>query len=138
MSKRVLHCVVVLFWLLLTSVFSLPKASFAGVVNYYFHVGSKTYTVSGQNYTMDVAPFIKNGRVYVPIRYLINALGIPGSGVSWDPSTQTVTLTNGNITLAMTIGSTEPNWHLGQMPNGQNVSPQVDLTNEKAYIYPVQ
>lgn len=54
---------------------------------------------------MDVAPYIKQGRTFVPVRFLSNALGIPdGERIGWNQQTKTVTLV-GNKTVKMTIGS---------------------------------
>ena len=68
-----------------------------------FTVGATVYSVNGVQYVMDVAPYISNGRTFVPVRYLGDALG---ATVSWDAATQTVTLTKGSNTETMNIGST--------------------------------
>ncbi len=72
-----------------------------------FKVGEKRYTlsVSGREETreLDVAPFIANGRTYVPVRYLAYALGVPEQGVSWDGESRTVTLTLGSTVVKLTV-----------------------------------
>lgn len=68
-----------------------------------FTVGATVYSVNNTQYVMDVAPYISNGRTFVPVRYLANALG---ATTTWDAATQTVTLTLGSNTETMTIGST--------------------------------
>lgn len=45
-------------------------------------IGSKKYTVNGEAKEMDVAPFIKNGRTFVPLRFVSEALG---AEVDWSP-----------------------------------------------------
>jgi hypothetical protein len=50
---------------------------------------------------MDADPFIEGNHTYVPLRYLVHALGI---GVAWDDANQTVTLANSEIVLGMAIG----------------------------------
>jgi hypothetical protein len=67
-----------------------------------FFIGSTVMTVNGSNIIMDAAPYIKNGRTYVPVRYLGDALG---ATTSWDAATQTVTVTKGNKTVVLVIGS---------------------------------
>jgi YVTN family beta-propeller protein len=67
-----------------------------------FTVGQNSYTAGGQSVDMDASPFIQNGRALVPVRYLADALG---SQASWDAATRTVTLTKGDTTIGMTIGS---------------------------------
>lgn len=68
-----------------------------------FYIGSTIYNVNGVNKIMDVAPYIKAGRTYVPVRYLGEALG---ADVAWDEVTKTVTLTKGDKSVVLVIGST--------------------------------
>ena len=70
-----------------------------------FKIGVPCYVVNGQTpgVKMDVAPFIKNDRTFVPVRFLGNALGLDDSRITWDNGTRTATL-KGNNTLQMTIG----------------------------------
>ena len=42
---------------------------------------SKTYTVNGAEKTMDVAPFAKDNRTYVPVRFVGEALGFKVTGL---------------------------------------------------------
>lgn len=49
-----------------------------------FQIGSTTYTVNGVQSTMDVAPYVKDGRTYLPVRYVAYALGISPENVIWD------------------------------------------------------
>ncbi|MBE3581914.1 MAG: copper amine oxidase N-terminal domain-containing protein [Thermoanaerobacteraceae bacterium] len=49
-----------------------------------FTINSTTYTVNGVQATMDVAPYIKDGRTYLPVRYVAYALGISPENVIWD------------------------------------------------------
>lgn len=68
-----------------------------------FYIGSTIYNVNGANQIMDVAPYIKAGRTYVPVRYLGEALG---ANVDWDEVTKTVTVTKGDKSVVLVIGST--------------------------------
>ncbi|MFZ5643882.1 MAG: copper amine oxidase N-terminal domain-containing protein [Bacillota bacterium] len=70
-----------------------------------FKIGVPYYVVNGQTpgIKMDVAPFIKNDRTFVPVRFLGNALGLDDSRINWDNSAQAAAL-KGNATLQMTIG----------------------------------
>ena len=43
---------------------------------------SKTYTVNGAEKTMDVAPFAKDNRTYVPVRFVGEALGFTVTGLT--------------------------------------------------------
>ena len=88
------------------------KASLAGsgpaVRKIQFKVWSKDYQVrvDGQERIekADAASFVEGGRVYVPVRYLALALGIPQAGIRWSPSDQTVTLINDGITVTLAVG----------------------------------
>jgi hypothetical protein len=55
---------------------------------------------------MDVAPYIKDGRTYVPMRYLGYALGLTDNDIVWDETAKTVTLTQDDTVVVFTIGST--------------------------------
>lgn len=70
-----------------------------------FRIGQKYYQAGGQNLPMDVAPYVKNGRTYLSIRYLANALGVRDRDITWDPRTGTAVLKKGDITLYFTVGS---------------------------------
>jgi len=75
-----------------------------------FTIGSTSYTVVQNNVavekTMDVAPYIKNGRTYLPVRYVADALGVSDDNIIWDPVNATVTIFKGDRIAQMTIGST--------------------------------
>jgi hypothetical protein len=73
----------------------------AGVAE--FKIGSNVYYAGGTSKVMDVAPYIKGERTYVPMRYLGEVLG---AEVVWDDAARTVTLTKDDATVVFTIGST--------------------------------
>ncbi|WP_051688103.1 copper amine oxidase N-terminal domain-containing protein [Desulfofalx alkaliphila] len=68
-----------------------------------FTVGSTIYNVDGTMRVMDAAPYIKNDRTYVPVRFLAYALGVDEDDVAYEGGV--VTLTKGDTTVALTIGS---------------------------------
>lgn len=53
-------------------------------------IDKKTYTVNGVTKELDVEPFIKDGRTYVPVVVLRDA----GCEVNWDGTNRTVTIIN--------------------------------------------
>jgi hypothetical protein len=55
-----------------------------------FTIGQANYVLNGQTCSTDAAPFIDNGRVFVPVCYLGEALGVD---VGWSPDSKTVGLT---------------------------------------------
>jgi hypothetical protein len=69
-----------------------------------FTIGSTTYTFNGVSATMDVAPYIKNSRTYMPIRYVAYAVGISDQNIIWNEADQTVTLIRDNIVAQLKIG----------------------------------
>lgn len=60
-----------------------------------FWIGQKYYEVDGKGYDMDVAPYVKNDRTMMPVRFLAYSLGIPESNIRWNENTQTVTIERG-------------------------------------------
>jgi len=74
-----------------------------------FTIGSTTYTVVEAGVavekTMDVAPYIKDGRTYLPVRFVAEALGVSADNIIWDPVNATVTIFKGDRIAQMTIGS---------------------------------
>jgi hypothetical protein len=76
-----------------------------------FTVGQESYTVGGQSFTMDASPFISNGHVLVPVRYLADALGAQTS-LGWrvvvapDTVARVINITRDGISVSFTIGST--------------------------------
>jgi len=69
-----------------------------------FTVGSNTFTVNDETVEMDVAPFVKNGRVMVPIRFLAEALGYTVDYDFSDPTNKTITV-HAVEDIVLTIGS---------------------------------
>lgn len=70
-----------------------------------FWIGQTYYEAWGQRYFMDVAPYISQGRTYVPVRFLAYALGVKEEGVQWDGATQSVTLSREEVILNFQLGS---------------------------------
>ncbi|MEN6389809.1 MAG: copper amine oxidase N-terminal domain-containing protein [Syntrophomonas sp.] len=70
-----------------------------------FTVGSTSYYMDGVAQNMEVAPYINNGRTYVPILYLAQALGVQTNDVVWDAGNATITLSKGDQAIQMQVGS---------------------------------
>jgi hypothetical protein len=77
-----------------------PEGQKATVV---FKVGDTKFTVNGAEQTMDVAPYVKNGRTYVPVRYSAQAVGVAAENILF--SGGKVTLIKGDKVVQFTIGS---------------------------------
>ena len=65
-------------------------------------VGSKIITTNGKQAAMDTVAIVKDGRTFVPVRFIAEALGL---AISWDDKTQTVKLTSGGQANAGAVKS---------------------------------
>lgn len=70
-----------------------------------FVIGSTSFKLNGVDKTMDVAPYIKDSRTYMPIRYVAWALGVADANILWDATNQTVTLSKNSTVVQVKIGS---------------------------------
>ncbi|MDA8337464.1 MAG: stalk domain-containing protein [Peptococcaceae bacterium] len=84
-----------------TSAVSAPVSMPSTVV---FSINSNKYTSDGQTATMDVAPFIRQGRTYLPVRYMGYAIGMSKSDIQWDPQSETATFSYAGRTVSFTFG----------------------------------
>jgi len=71
-----------------------------------FKIGEATFTQNGIEKTMDVAPYIKNDRTFMPLRFVANAAGVADSNIMWNPVDQSVVLIKGDRVVKLAIGST--------------------------------
>ncbi len=71
-----------------------------------FVVGLNEYYVNNQipGVKMDAKPLIKDGRTFVPVRYLGNALGVADENITWDGGRSKVGLRLGPNSVEMVIG----------------------------------
>ncbi|ABO49167.1 copper amine oxidase domain protein [Desulforamulus reducens MI-1] len=72
--------------------------------NVVFYLNMNKYVVDNSQYTMDAAPFIEKGRIFVPIRYLAYACGVVEQDVQWHHVFETVTLKRKDTTLQLQVG----------------------------------
>lgn len=108
-----------------------------------FAINEKTYTITHSTtaadeeeliaptvQTMDVAPYIKEDRTYVPVRYLAYALGVAEDGVTWDGNARRVGISKDDTDIALIIGS--PVMQVNQKPVRMDVSPEI--TNDRTFL----
>jgi hypothetical protein len=69
-----------------------------------FKIGNGHYSLNGYQF-QDVAPYIKNDRTYLPLRFAAYACGIGDNNIYWDGANQKVYLQKGNKIIVVTIGS---------------------------------
>lgn len=74
-----------------------------------FIIGLNEYFVDDQvpGVKMDTAPFIQDGRTFVPVRFLGNALGVPDEDIRWNQAERRVDMKRQSNTLSMVIGKPE-------------------------------
>jgi hypothetical protein len=66
-----------------------------------FVVGSKNYSVGKAKKLLSVAPFTKDARTLIPIRYVVEAIG---GTIDWVQETQETSITVGTTNIVMTVG----------------------------------
>lgn len=72
-----------------------------------FVIGNTVYQINGVDQAaMDQAPYIKNDRTFLPVRFVAYGLGIGDNGIIWDQVNQTVTLMKNDKVVQLKIGST--------------------------------
>jgi Copper amine oxidase N-terminal domain. len=72
-----------------------------------FWVGKSYYNQNESMAMAGVAPYIKDGRVYLPLRNIAYLYGLTDRGITWDQATQAVTLNGGGNLVVMNIGRNE-------------------------------
>lgn len=77
------------------------KASSTNMTTLVFKLGSTNYTVNGATKKLSAAPFSKDGRTLIPIRYVIEPLG---GTVSWDQAKQEVDIYWEPIGISLWVG----------------------------------
>ncbi|OUS76411.1 hypothetical protein B1748_12050 [Paenibacillus sp. MY03] len=75
--------------------------------------------INGDEYKLEVAPFIHNGRTLIPLRFVSEALG---AKLDWDGAARRITLTRGEDVIVLVIDSSEAT------VNGKRVTMDVPAT----------
>lgn len=90
--------------LLLASWLSIPGLSFANETTATFKVGNGTYNINGKT-KQDAAPYIKNGRTYLPLRFASYAVGIGDNSIYWDQASKTAFLSKDQKLISIRLGA---------------------------------
>ncbi|MBL7575569.1 Copper amine oxidase N-terminal domain-containing protein [Peptoniphilus asaccharolyticus DSM 20463] len=69
-------------------------------------IDKKQYSINSEKQKMDTAPFIKDSRTLVPVRFVAEAIG---AQVEWNEEEQLVKITNGENILTLKIGENSYN-----------------------------
>lgn len=81
-----------------------------------------TASVNGESVKLDVAPFLKDGRTLVPLRFVTEALG---ANLEWNAEEQSITLRRGTDRMKLVLNSSEA------LVNGKTVFLDVPAINHK-------
>lgn len=92
----------ILILALAVMILAVPGNAYAGEA--VFKIGCGKYSING-TVRDDVAPYIKNNRTYLPLRYCCYALGIGDNSIKWDNESKTAYLTKNGEILAIKVGS---------------------------------
>lgn len=69
-----------------------------------FNIGEEIFAVNGEEDEMDVAPFIRDGRTFIPVRFLAEALGAEADWEPKDSIVETVYLDREDRLVTIEIG----------------------------------
>lgn len=94
-----------------------------------FVLDEYSYSVNGIANAMDVAPFARDNRSFVPLRYLAHGLGIAEEGIAWDASSSTATLSASGIQVSLQAGSSS------LVVNGQISSMDVETAADSGRLF---
>ncbi|MDD2553214.1 MAG: copper amine oxidase N-terminal domain-containing protein [Desulfotomaculaceae bacterium] len=70
-----------------------------------FTVGQAEFAAEGVKYTIDIAPYIKDDRVFLPVRYFAHAAGVTDDNITWRPGDRSVEIGINGRVVKMTIDS---------------------------------
>ncbi|NMC27334.1 MAG: hypothetical protein GYA42_04225, partial [Syntrophomonadaceae bacterium] len=70
-----------------------------------FTIGSYTYDMNGASQRSDVAPYIKDNRTYLPIRFVAYSVGITDYYIIWDETNQMVILIKDAVVVKLQLNS---------------------------------
>lgn len=85
-----------------------------------FTIGQRGYRVGSRHVDTDAAPFIAQGRTFVPIRFLADSLG---ATPTWDGATKSVIISRRNAEIRLRVG--DDNIVVNGIPRSMDVSPRI-------------
>lgn len=87
-----------------------------------FSVGKNEFEINGVKNTMDVAPYIKDDRAYLPVRYFARAAGVTDDNIVWNQGDRSIEIRKNGRAVILTIGS--------NLMYADNVPVQMDVAPE--------
>ncbi|KAB2953676.1 copper amine oxidase N-terminal domain-containing protein [Heliorestis acidaminivorans] len=70
----------------------------------HFTVGEETYWVEDEQREMDVVPYIEGEHLYLPLRFLLEGIGLSDEDILWDGNSETLTIFSGLTFIQLTVG----------------------------------
>lgn len=115
----------------LTTIFTINSTNYSvGATQATEKENTDTEVIEPKLKQMDVSPYIKNDRTYLPVRYLAYSLGVAEDGVTWDGTTRKVGITKDNTDISLIIGSQY--MYVNKKPVKMDVSPEI--TNDRTFL----
>ncbi|WP_046227665.1 copper amine oxidase N-terminal domain-containing protein [Paenibacillus dauci] len=87
----------------IASIGTAPADQTDNAVTAIYTIGSTAYSVNGTTRTAEVAPYVENGRTYLPVRYVAEALGVSQANILFDKATSMVTLIKGDRVVQLKL-----------------------------------
>ncbi len=87
-----------------------------------FTVGKNEFEINGVKNTMDAAPYVKDDRLYLPVRYIAGAVGVADDDIIWKQDDQSIEIRKAGRVVNLEIGS--------NMMYVDNAPVQMDTTPE--------
>lgn len=88
-----------------------------------FTVGRAEFEINGVKNAMDAAPYIKDDRTYLPVRYFAGAVGVTDDSITWDQDDRSVEIRKNGRVVKMTIGSSL--MYVDNTPVQMDVAPEI-------------
>ncbi len=88
-----------------------------------FTVGQTEFWLDGAKKTMDVAPYIKDDRLYLPLRYFAQIAGVSENNIIWSPGDQSVEIREDGRVVKLKIG--EKLMYVDNSPTLMDVAPEI-------------
>jgi hypothetical protein len=82
-----------------------PPKTIQGAASVTMFVGARGFVADGVGKTADFAPFIENGRTFVPVRVIAESFGAVADWTPKNAAVEVVTLTRSDIQITINIGS---------------------------------
>ena len=88
-----------------------------------FTVGSKIYTLDGKRNTMDTTLYMKQGRIFLPQRYLAYSLGLSDNDILWNQEDKTVSFVKDSTIVTIKAGT--PIYTVNGNQQRMDIAPEV-------------